>query len=78
VVKELPEEAKIKLIELVREAQQANHKQAMSGLICGMLSFMACLGIYLFLVTHGYAKPARYVLGTTVLGIISGMVKGRD
>ena len=50
---------------------------ARSGMICGTVSFMACIASFTFLVMHGHATAAGVVLGTTVLGIVGKMIAAR-
>jgi hypothetical protein len=51
-----------------------NHKRqaayATLGLVCGGLSFLACIGAFVYLTVQGHRVKAYVVLGTAVLALI--------
>ncbi len=50
----------------------------LAGLLCGTVSFLSALAIFVYLVMHQHEGPAGVVLGTTVLAIVGRMIRRRD
>jgi hypothetical protein len=50
---------------------------AIVGMFCGTVSFLGCLGSYVYLVMQHHDTAAGVVLGATVLAVIGRMIHGR-
>lgn len=71
-------DAKVKaLMVLADHESKRSNLYAITGMLCGTLSFLSCLGSFVFLVLRGHERAAGLVLGTTVLAIIGRMIRGR-
>ena len=65
------------LVALAESESRRSSHYALSGMFCGTLSFLSCLGAFVFLVMHGHDRAAEVVLGTTVLAIVGRMLRAR-
>jgi len=54
-----------------------NHRYAMTGMICGTISFLGCVAAYVYLVADGHPKAATLALGAAVLSVIGRMLAAR-
>jgi hypothetical protein len=69
---------KVKAIVTFADNESRRGQQyAILGMICGTLSFFACLASYVYLVSLHHTEAAGVVLGTTVLAIIGRMIRGK-
>lgn len=69
---------KIKVIAALADADsRRSNGYAIIGMLCGTISFLGCLGSYVYLVAQHHDTAAGVVLGTTVLGIIGRMIRGK-
>jgi len=75
---ELLSDEKVKTIVALADSQGGrNHTYALVGMLCGTISFLGCLGSYVYLVVQHHDVAAEVVLGATVLAIIGRMIRGR-
>jgi putative Mn2+ efflux pump MntP len=65
------------VVTLIDRENARSHSYATTGLICGTVSFLALIGSFTYLVTHGYYKSASSIFGAGVLTIISKMLAQR-
>jgi hypothetical protein len=70
------EQTKSALALIDNESRRAN-TYAIVGMVCGTLSFLGCLGSYVYLVTQHHDQAAGVVLGATVLAIVGRMIRGK-
>jgi len=69
---------KVKSIVALADSQGSrNYTYAIVGMLCGTVSFLGCLGSYVYLVMQHHDVAAEVVLGATVLAIIGRMIRGR-
>ena len=76
-LQKLSEEKLRLLVQLANEDDSRATRYSIIGMICGTLSFLACLGIFFELVILNHEKAAGVVIGATVLAVISKMIQGR-
>ncbi len=70
---------KIKVIAALADADSKRlNGYPIVGMLCGTVSFLRCLGSYVYLVSQHHDGAAGVVLGTTVIGIIGRMIRGKD
>jgi len=62
---------------LANSESEGLHRYAKLGMVCGVVSFLGCLGSYGYLVRLGHDAAAGIVLGTTVLAVVGKMIRGR-
>lgn len=75
---EVLSDEKVKVIILLADHEgRRSSAYSIFGMACGTLSFLGCLGAYVYLVTQNHETAAGVVLGTTVLAIIGRMIRGR-
>ncbi len=60
----------------ITERTQA-YRYALSALICGFVSFVVLVCAFVYLVMQGHATSAGVLLGTGVLGLVTGFVRAR-
>jgi hypothetical protein len=77
VLKELSDEKVKSLVELSAGQSRESTAYAVIGMLCGTVSFLACLAAYVYLVRGNREVAAGVVLGTSVLGIIGAMIRSR-
>jgi hypothetical protein len=65
------------VVILLAGYNRRSHFYAILGMACGTLSFLGCLGAYVYLVVQGHPTAAGVVLTTTVLAIIGRMIGSR-
>jgi len=65
------------VIALADNEGRRSNTYANLGMVCGTVSFLGCLGSYVYLVVQNHDAAAGVVLGTTVLAIIGRMIRGR-
>jgi hypothetical protein len=73
----LSEQASASVIQAVNEENRRAHTYAMLGMICGTVSFLACIASFSYLVINGHPQAAGVILGTGVLAIIGRMIAAR-
>jgi hypothetical protein len=76
-LKTLSDETIKSIAALAGADNQRANKYAIVGMLCGTVSFLGCLGAYVYLVMQHHEVPAGLVLGTTVLGIVGLMIRGK-
>ena len=70
---------KVKSIVALADNQgRRSNVYALVGMGCGTVSFLGCLGSYVYLVIQHHDAAAGVVLGATVLAIVGRMIRGRD
>jgi len=77
VLKELSDEKVKSLVEFSGGQSRESTMYAAVGMLCGTVSFLACLAAYVYLVKANHEVAAGAVLGTSVLGIIGSMIRAR-
>ncbi len=75
---ELLSNEKVKVIVALADSEsRRSSTYAIVGMLCGTVSFLGCLGSYVYLVMQHHDVAAEVVLGATVLAIIGRMIRGR-
>ncbi len=65
------------IIKAVDTENQRGHVYALLGMICGTISFLACIAVFSYLVVHGHPSAAGVILGTGVIAIVGRMIASR-
>lgn len=75
---ELLSDEKVKaIVSLADSESRRSNTYAIIGMLCGTVSFLGCLGSYVYLVIQHHDVAAEVVLGATVLAIIGRRIRGR-
>jgi len=64
-------------LQVLDHAHRREHSYATLAMICGTVGFLACIGIFAYLVINGHPRAGAIVLGTGVLTIIGQIINSR-
>ena len=71
-------DAKVQALIAMAEGESKRSTQyAVFGMACGTISFLSCVGSFVFLVVQGHDRAAEVILGTAVLTIVGRMLRPR-
>jgi hypothetical protein len=66
------------LVSLADRESQRVHVYSVLGMSCGFMSFLAALGVCAYLVMHGHVAEAAVFFGTSMVAVVTQMIRGRD
>jgi hypothetical protein len=64
-------------VSLIDREGQRDNSYSMFGMVCGTVSFLGCIGAFVYLAMHNHETSAGVVLGTSVLMNVGLMIRGR-
>jgi hypothetical protein len=67
----------VALTQLANDRHKREERYANLATVCGTISFLACIGAFIYLSIEGHRLEAMVVLGTAVLSIISQLIRAR-
>jgi hypothetical protein len=76
-IRSLAPEAQSQAIKLANDIHHRRWSYAMTGMLCGTVTVIACVGGFVFLVVGGHDIAAGALLGTSVLTVIAQIIRAR-